>query len=189
MPAALNGFFRVENLAALREVALRQVAEDVEAKRLRGDVIAPRADRLADHAAPQAVAERLLALATPQPGSQRVVRRAWRSAQRLSGGLDILVVLAREPSEEEREQLEALHRLASLLGADVLVEEGDDVAEVAARVARERGTTYVLMGTPGAALGAAAASPSRCRSAWCGSLPGVDVRIVADRSKREWSPR
>ena len=34
MPAALNGFFRVENLEALREVALRQVAEDVEAKRL-----------------------------------------------------------------------------------------------------------------------------------------------------------
>ena len=32
--AALNNFFRVENLAALREVALRQVAEEVEAKRL-----------------------------------------------------------------------------------------------------------------------------------------------------------
>ena len=188
VPAALNGFFRVENLAALREVALRQVAEDVEAKRLRGDVIVPRADRLADHAAPQAVAERLLALATPQPGSQRVVRRAWRSAQRLGGGLDILVVLPREPSEEEREQLEALHRLASLLGADVLVEEGDDVAEVAARVARERGTTYVLMGTP------APRSPLRRFSEPLPErlvrlLPGVDVRIVADRSKREWSPR
>ena len=34
VPAALNGFFRVENLEALREVALRQVAEGVEAKRL-----------------------------------------------------------------------------------------------------------------------------------------------------------
>ena len=31
---ALSSFFRVENLSALREVALRQVAEDVEAKRL-----------------------------------------------------------------------------------------------------------------------------------------------------------
>ena len=38
MPAALNGFFRVEHLEALREVALRQVAEDVEAKRLKRDV-------------------------------------------------------------------------------------------------------------------------------------------------------
>ena len=32
--AALNNFFRIENLAALREVALRQVAEEVGAKRL-----------------------------------------------------------------------------------------------------------------------------------------------------------
>ncbi len=31
VPAALNGFFRVEHLKALREVALRQVAETVEA--------------------------------------------------------------------------------------------------------------------------------------------------------------
>src|SRR5580698_2467092 len=32
--AALNNFFKIENLAALREVSLRQVAEEVEAKRL-----------------------------------------------------------------------------------------------------------------------------------------------------------
>ena len=32
--AALNNFFKIENLAALRELALRQVAENVEAKRL-----------------------------------------------------------------------------------------------------------------------------------------------------------
>ncbi|MGA8363138.1 MAG: histidine kinase, partial [Solirubrobacteraceae bacterium] len=34
VPAALNNFFKIENLAALRETALRQVAEDVEVKRL-----------------------------------------------------------------------------------------------------------------------------------------------------------
>ena len=34
VPAALNNFFKIENLAALRETALRQVAEDVEIKRL-----------------------------------------------------------------------------------------------------------------------------------------------------------
>ena len=31
--SALDNFFKIENLSALREVALRQVAEDVEAKR------------------------------------------------------------------------------------------------------------------------------------------------------------
>jgi two-component system, OmpR family, sensor histidine kinase KdpD len=183
VPAALNGFFRVENLEALREVALRQVAEDVEAKRLKGDAVILREDRLMDRAAPLAVAERLLALVTPQPSSQRIVRRAWRSAQRLGAELDVLIVLAREPSEAEREQIEAFHRLGSLLGAEVIVEEGDDVPAVAARVAAERGSTYVLIGSPAARRGL-----RRFREPFTDrlvrALPGIDVRIVADRSKR-----
>jgi two-component system, OmpR family, sensor histidine kinase KdpD len=189
VPAALNGFFRIENLEALREVALRQVAEDVEAKRLRGDIVlATREDRLQDRAAPQTVGERLLALVTPQPSSQRIVRRAWRSAQRLGAELDVLIVLAREPSETEREQIEAFHRLASLLGAQVLVEEGDDVPEVAARVARERRSTYVLIGPPTQRRGLRRFSEP-LTDRLVRALPGVDVRIVADRSKREWTPQ
>jgi two-component system sensor histidine kinase KdpD len=188
VPAALNGFFRIENLEALREVALRQVAEDVEAKRLKVDLLSPREDRLIDKAAPQAVGERLLALVTPQPGSQRIVRRAWRSAQRLGAELDILMVLSGEPSEAEREQIEAFHRLASLLGARVIVEEGDDVAEAAARVARERRSTYVLMGTPAPRSGIRRFSEP-LTDRLLRALPGVDVRIVADRSKRKWAPK
>jgi two-component system, OmpR family, sensor histidine kinase KdpD len=183
VPAALNGFFRIENLAALREVALRQVAEDVEARRRRGEVVSAREERLIDAAAPVAVGERLLALVTPQPASQKIVRRAWRSAQRLGAELDVLIVLAGEPSEAEREQIEAFHRLTSLLGAQVIVEEGDDVPAVAARVARERGTTYVLIGTPAPRHGLRRlAEPLTERL--LRALPGVDVRIVADRAKR-----
>jgi two-component system sensor histidine kinase KdpD len=187
VPAALNGFFRVENLEALREVALRQVAEDVEAKRLKEDVLAPREDRLQDRAAPQTVGERLLALVTPQPSSQRIVRRAWRSAQRLGAALDVLIVLPREPTDAEREQIDAFHRLASLLGAQVLVEEGDDLAEVAARVAGERGSTYVLIGPPAPRRGLRRFSEP-LTDQLVRALPGIDVRIVADRSKRKRTP-
>ena len=183
VPAALNGFFRVENLEALREVALRQVAEDVEAKRLKVDVVGSREDRLMEAAAPVAVGERLLALVTPQPSSQRIIRRAWRSAQRLGADLDVLIVLGREPTEAEREQIEAFRRLGSLLGAEVLVEDGDDVPEVAARVARERRTTYVLIGTPAPRRGLGRLSEP-ITDRLIRALPGIDVRIVADRSKR-----
>src|SRR5215475_586950 len=66
---ALNNFFKVENLSALREVALRQVAEEVEHKRnpLETDGARPhgREERLVDGGAPTAIAERLLALVTP----------------------------------------------------------------------------------------------------------------------------
>jgi two-component system sensor histidine kinase KdpD len=183
VPAALNGFFRVEHLEALREVALRQVAEDVEAKRLRFDR-PPREGRLVE----QAVGERLLALVTPQPASQRIVRRAWRSAQRLGAEMDVLIVLEHEPTAGEREQIEAFHRLASLLGARVIVEEGDDVAEVAARVAREQRSTYVLMGTPAPRAGLRRLQQPLTERL-LRALPGVDVRIVADRSRRGWSKR
>ena len=164
------------------------MAEGVEAKRLVREPPPVRDEhRVLGQAAPQAVGERLLAIVTPQASSQRVVRRAWRSAQRLGAELDILTVLApgRDPAPAEAEQLDALRRLGSLLGATVLVEEGDDVPDVVARVARERGTTYVLMGAPGAA--------QRLRrfgepltERLLRRLPGVDLRIVADRSKREW---
>jgi len=183
---ALNNFFKVENLAALREVALRQVAEEVEAKRNPVDsgIARPGDQRLIDTAAPAAVGERLLALITPTTKSQRVVRRAWRSAQRLGAELDVLWVAEHEPNDQEREQLEALRRLTSVLGAHLLIEHGDDVATVSQRVAHDRGTTYVLMGTPkprgalrrltGPAL------PFRLLEL----LPGVDLRIVADRTQR-----
>jgi two-component system sensor histidine kinase KdpD len=181
---ALGNFFKIENLSALREVALRQVAEEVEAKRLVLDTTPVRGEHLVDSAAPMAVGERLLALVKPEPQSQRVVRRAWRSAQRLGAELDILWVRQGEPSAEEREQIEALRRLATMLGAHLLIEAGDDIAETVARVAGERGSTYVLMGTPrprsafrrfrGPAL------PFRLLQL----LPGTDLRIVADRSRR-----
>jgi two-component system, OmpR family, sensor histidine kinase KdpD len=182
--AALNNFFRIENLAALREVALRQVAEEVEAKRLTTEVVGSRGE-MADQAS-QAVGERLLALVEPYRGTQRLVRRAWRSSQRLGAELDLLWV--RRPgtreSEDEQRSLTALRQLASVLGAEMLIEDSDEVAEAVARVAKRRGTTYILMGRarPARGLGRLRTPlPQRLMAL----LPGVDVRIVADRSSRK----
>jgi two-component system, OmpR family, sensor histidine kinase KdpD len=182
--AALNGFFRIENLAALREIALRQVAEEVESKRLVTEVVGTREDTVAADMS-KAVSERLLALVEPYPGSQRLVRRAWRSSQRLGAQLDLLWVAppGKEADADEERQLAAMRHLASVLGATLIVEAGDDVAETVTRVARDRGTTYILMGRSRPARGLARLRvplPQRLLEA----LPGVDVRIVADRSTR-----
>ncbi|HWD75171.1 MAG TPA: histidine kinase [Solirubrobacteraceae bacterium] len=183
---ALNNFFKIENLSALREVALRQVAEEVEAKRIPSDgsTARGREERLMDGHSASAIAERLLALVTPEPASQRVVRRAWRSAQRLGAELDVLWVTDAEPTDEEREQLAALRRLTSVLGAHLFVERGPDVALVAQRFARERGTTYVLMGAPTPQRGLRRLMHPALPFRLISLLPGVDVRIVADRSLR-----
>jgi two-component system, OmpR family, sensor histidine kinase KdpD len=178
---ALENFFRPENLATLRELVLREVAEDVEARR--------RIQPLGELST-QAVAERLLVLVEPQPKSQRILRRAWRSAQRLGGEIDALWMRpsGREPTAEEATQLAALRRVASLLGIHFLEEGGDDLVETVRRVAGERGSTYIFLGTP---------DESRRREIFGGSLlsrmvreiPGIDIRVVADRALKEESPK
>lgn len=181
---ALNNFFKIENLTALREVSLRQVAEEVGAKRVPSMVEVAARERLNEVGVPQAVGERLLALVEPNTKSQRIVRRAWRSAQRLGAELDLLWVSDHQPSDEEQEHLGALRHLAGALGTRLLVENGADTAQVVQRVVRERGTTYILMGAPeprGKLRGLIDAPlPLRLIEL----LPGVDLRIVTDRSKR-----
>ena len=182
--AALNNFFKIENLSALREVALRQVAEEVGAKRLTTELVGSREQSLAADA-PHAVGERLLALVEPYPGAQRLVRRAWRSAQRLGAGLDLLWVRTpgKDLSDDEQRSLAALRQLASVLGARMIEEESDDLTAEIVEVAERRGTTYILLGSSRPVRGLARLRvplPQRLMQ----RLPGVDVRIVADRSHR-----
>ena len=178
---ALQNFFRLENLAALREIALREVAEDVEARRHTASL-----DPLSQHA----VAERILALIEPQPKSQRILRRAWRSAQRLGAEIDALWV--RRPgyqqTSEEATQLAALRRLASILGVHLLEEEGHELVEVVRRVASERGSTYVFVGTPDERRRVEILRGSLL-SRMVRELPGIDIRVVTDRALRDQSDR
>jgi two-component system sensor histidine kinase KdpD len=174
--AALNGFFRIENLVALRETALRQVAEEVVAKR----ELAPEA-----RSAP-AVGERLLALVQPAPSAQRLVRRAWRSAQRLGAEIDMLWVRppGRAPTDEQARGLAALRQLASVLGAHLIVRESDDIVGAVAETIRERGTTYVLLGESPPRRGLARLRDPLPQRIMAAAPRGVDVRIVAARRER-----
>ncbi len=191
--AALDNFFRIENLAALREVSLRQVAESVEAKRLTFEQVEPLGTREEKVAAevPKAVGERILALVRPQPSSQRLVRRAWRSAQRLGTDLDLLWV--KPPGQaiegEAERQVTALRQLASVLGAKFLVEEHDDLVAAVARVVRERKTTYIMVGESQPLRGFARLRERLPQRLMRATPPGVDVRIVAHRSTAEGDRR
>ena len=177
---ALDNFFRLDNLSSLRELVLRELAEDVEARRHTA---------VLDPLSQQAVAERILVLVTPEPRSQRILRRAFRSGQRLGSEIDALWV--RKPgqqlSEAETTSLASLRRLASILGAHFIELEGDSLPDTVKRFVGERGSTYVFLGTP---------DESRRTEILRGSLVsklvrelhGVDIRVVADRALREEQP-
>jgi two-component system sensor histidine kinase KdpD len=159
---------------------LREVAEDVEARRK---------TTVLDERSQHAVAERVLALIEPQPKSQRILRRAWRSSQRLGSEIDAVWMrpAGREITPEETTQLAALRRLASVLGIHFLELEGDDLVATVRRIADERGATYVFVGTP---------DESRRREIFGGSLlsrmvrelPGIDIRVIANRADRPEQP-
>jgi two-component system, OmpR family, sensor histidine kinase KdpD len=173
---ALANFFRAERLGALRQLALRELSEDVEARR---------ETSIVDPAAQQAILERILVLVTPQPSSQRLLRRAWRSAQRLGADIDVLWVrrAGERLPEDQMVALAALRRLAAILGAHFLEEESNDVIGSVRAVVIDRGTTYVYVGTPERRR-----AEEILHGAFLGrlidSLPGVDIRIAADRSRR-----
>ncbi|MCU0308172.1 MAG: histidine kinase [Thermoleophilia bacterium] len=144
---ALLNFFTAHNLSALREVALREVAGAVD-EQIQRDV--PPARDQAVH--PKLLSERVMVLAEPVRGAQRLVRRAWRTARRLGGDLDVVALVPRRA--------------------------GDDLAEVIALMARERGVTRLVMMAPrpGGVL-------TRLRRDLLGALlerlDGVDVMLVA----------
>jgi two-component system sensor histidine kinase KdpD len=174
--AALGNFFRVDNLAALRELVLRELAEDVEARRT---------PAILDPLSQQAVAERILVLVTPEARSQRILRRAFRSGQRLGSEIDALWV--RKPGHElsaaQTTSLAALRRLASILGAHFLEVDGDDLVATVKRVVAERGSTYLFVGTPDESRLTEIRRGSLV-SALIRELPGADIRVVADRALR-----
>jgi two-component system sensor histidine kinase KdpD len=70
-----------------------------------------------------------------------------------------------------------------VLGAHLLVEEGDSIADVASRVAHDRGTTYILMGRPNPRSALQRLSKPALPYELLRELPGVDLRIVADRTQ------
>ncbi len=170
--AALLNFFSGENLSRLRELALREVAEDVESRRK---------NAVLDPLSQQAIAERVLAIVEPQPKSQRIMRRAWRSAERLGAQMDAIWV--RKPghtlSGEEQVSLAALRRLAIVLGCHFLEEEGDGLVDTIRRVAYERGTTYVFVGTPDESRRTRDPRAARSSRRSCASCPA---------STSAWSP-
>ena len=81
VPVALERFFTKENLDVLREMALLQVVEEVEAHRLTAEMLNDQ-DRLISNI-PAERDHRFLGLVKPDPSANHIIRRAWTMAERL----------------------------------------------------------------------------------------------------------
>jgi two-component system sensor histidine kinase KdpD len=148
VPVALQRFFTEDNLGVLREMALLQVVEEVEAHRLTAEMLNDE-DRLISNVGAER-SHRFLGLIKPDPSANRIIRRAWTIAERLGGELDLLWVTPPEHADdpETDSRVDELRRLAAVFGAHMIVETDHSVARAVARVAIGRGATHIVMGTP-----------------------------------------
>ncbi|MDO8543246.1 MAG: sensor histidine kinase KdpD [Opitutaceae bacterium] len=139
---AAENFFKETNLTALRELALRFVAERVD-KQLR---------ELRATGAPHAVwrsGERLLVAVGPSPFSTQLVRWTRRmAAAQAAAWMAVSVESSRQLAAEARRRLEQNLALARELGAEIVVTHDEDVAEALVRVALQHNATQIVVGKP-----------------------------------------
>ncbi|WP_248352520.1 sensor histidine kinase [Anaeromyxobacter oryzae] len=143
-PHTPERFFRRASLVALRELALRRVAEHVDA-----EVVAGRREEGAAVAWP--TAERVLVCVGPAPESERIVRAARRIAAGLRAPWSAawVDVSGRTPLQEaDRARVEEHLQLARSLGAEVVRLSGASVAEEILAWARARNVTRIVLGKP-----------------------------------------
>src|ERR1700756_5709196 len=139
---AAKNFFRESNLTALREMALRLVAEHVD-RNLREIMSEERI------AGPWKTADRLLVAISASPYSERLIRYTRRLASSIEASWVVANIQGpRALSQEEQTRLTRYIALARQLGAEVITTPGRDVAEALLRVAQQHNATQIIMGKP-----------------------------------------
>jgi two-component system sensor histidine kinase KdpD len=191
---ALAGFFKGSNLGALRELALRQAAHEVDLRQSaydEGGAFQPPRVSEARHGgggvADSLAEEHILIHITAEPSTAVLIRRGRRAADYLHADCTALFVhrtaeLAELPAKE-REAVEKHLRFARSLQIETRVIGGADVAKAVVEYARDHGVTQIFV----------AQSETSLREWLRGKnfaenivrlAQDLQVTVVADRSRR-----
>ena len=137
---ALDNFFRPGNLIALRELALRQVAQAVDRS-----LESYREKDEAKSAVP--IRERIGVAVSSNPSAKYLISRGARMAQAMDGELLIIYVdMGQDASEKNQRSLAANLQFAENVGAQIARIKGKSVAEAVANIVREKHITQMVFG-------------------------------------------
>jgi two-component system, OmpR family, sensor histidine kinase KdpD len=133
---ALENFFSIENLAALRELALRRTADEVE-------------DQLEElmraRKGQPDVEERVLVLLDDRPQSRTLIRHAWRLAQGFHAEL-LAAYMRRERGTNQERELARTLELAEDLNARIVPLEGEDYAKAVTAIIELESIDHLVLG-------------------------------------------
>src|SRR6266481_2436460 len=139
---APQNFFRESNLTALREMALRLVAQHVD-RDLR-DIMSE--EKIVG---PWKSSDRLLVAVSASPYSERLIRYTRRLAASMEASWIVANIERPRPlSQEEQTRLTRYLALARQLGAEVISTPGADVGETLLRIAHQHNVTQIVIGKP-----------------------------------------
>jgi two-component system sensor histidine kinase KdpD len=136
---AMLKFFKLPNLTALRELAMRRTADHLSAQaQTSGDARAG------------ATRERLLVCIGPSPTSARLIRAARRMAMALRAPwIAAYVDTGRFMNDAARQKLARNLNLAEQLGAETVTLGGEDMAEEIVKYAHSKSVTKIIIGKTG----------------------------------------
>lgn len=134
--AALQSFFRPANLVALREIALRRTAQEVDEQldTYMREITSKRSD----------VDEHVLVFVDERPISRTLIRRGWRIAQGLHADL-IVTYLRRDLPEDAQRELARTIELAEDLGARVIPVDGEDTGAALTALIKAEGVNHAVI--------------------------------------------
>jgi two-component system, OmpR family, sensor histidine kinase KdpD len=148
--SALRNFFREGNLNALREIALRQTAQEVDE-----DL----AEYMKEHGIEEAwqTVDRIMVCIGASPNSKKLIRRGALIARRYRSEWFVVAVedtgfFATKSSQKDRQELESSFKLAEQLGAKTVTLSGTDVADELEKFARQQHITQIVIGHSGRTL-------------------------------------
>jgi two-component system, OmpR family, sensor histidine kinase KdpD len=183
---ALKNFFQESTLVALRELALRQTAHEVEIRQVDynspGFQISPEDGDVGDEA-PRSQ-ERILILVTPDPSTAMLIRRGKRVADYLHADCFAVAVQDEGSDAESSAAVERHLNFARNLHIEARLLGGHDVAKTVVEFARLNGVTQLFLARPAEGRWSAFGGRNLVQQV-VRLARDMQVIIVADRSRQQ----
>lgn len=172
--SALKNFFVIENLVALREIALRRCADRITRISEKNRVIQGNNYYVDEH---------ILVCLSSSPSNPKIIRTGSRMANAFKGRFTALFVETpdfKEIGEENLKRLRQNINLATQLGANIETINGDDIAFQIAEFARLSGVSKIVLGRNNAKRKNIFSKPSLTEKL-TGYAPNIDIYIIPDK--------
>ena len=169
----VENFFTIENLTALREIALRRCADRVN--------ILTENTRIKNHG-DYHTGEHILVCLSSSPSNAKIIRTAARMASAFKGKFTALFVETPDfsvMSEENIKRLRSNVRLAEQLGAKIETVYGEDIPFQIAEFARLSGASKIVIGRSSATKRHLLSKPTLTEKL-IDYAPNLDVHIIPD---------